>query len=169
MQMHQQLFNDFVIIAKDASTDINDGMTTLYKLVDKFEFAVNNKFYEDISKKESDNKIVLPAAYTIATSWSLNEIAQQEIPFQVKISLISPSGKVINDIVQDALIAKGKDKLRLNINTNGIPVNESGRYIFRVSALDKNNKTLATRDCGLQVKIKIEDVKNQQPRSKKDE
>lgn len=151
-----QLQNEFVIISKDISTDANDSMVSIFKIIDNFTFGIKEAEYKTASSQNADGRVVFPATYVMATSWRSPRRAEKDTPFTLNIELLDPDGVKLSDMIQEAMIAKGNDRVRFNINTQGIPVTKSGQYQFKVKALDTNGKLLSEGETVIKVDLKIE-------------
>lgn len=151
-----QLQNEFIIISKDISTDANDSMVSIFKIIDTFTFGIKEEEYRQAAARDADGRVFFPVAYVMATSWRSQRPAVKDTPFTIDIELIDPDGIQLNDVIQEAMIAKGNDRVRFNINTQGIPVTKSGQYQFNVKALDTNGKLLSKGEAVIKVELKIE-------------
>lgn len=151
-----QLQNEFVIISKDISSDANDSMESIFKIIDNFNFAIKADEYQKVSAQNADGRVVFPVAYVMATSWRSQQPAAKDTAFTISIELIDPAGVKLSEMIQEAMIAKGNDRIRFNINTQGMPVTKSGQYQFKVKAIDTAGKVLSTGDTVIKVELKIE-------------
>lgn len=152
-----QLSNDFVIISKDVSTDQMDSMVTIFKIIDNFQFTFRKQDFQQAFGVEPGKKVVLPATYSIATSWSLPEKVAKDVPFSLKVTITDPQDIEINSIIQEAAIPKGNDKMRFNLNTQGLAVTSSGRYTVTVEASDSNGEFLTKGQCFVNVTLEIKE------------
>lgn len=154
-----QMTNEFIIIAKDVSTDSGDNMVSIIKMIDNFEFGVNSEIYQKLTDPDNEEIVNLPANYAIATSFRVEQKATKDIPFLVQITIFSPVGKKIGDFGQEIVLSEGNDRVRLNINSQGLPVMTDGRYKFKVEALD-GSRVLARGETF--VNILVSDAEAQQ-------
>jgi hypothetical protein len=135
-----QMFNDFVILARDASTDEEEKSLSIFKIIDKFEFSVKSKEFKDAFGVEPTEKVVLPAAFVLCSSWSLENNRKTELSFMLNTTIMSPSGDVLAENKQEVTIPALSNRIRFNVNTQGLPVSGSGRYTIKIEAVDKKEK-----------------------------
>jgi hypothetical protein len=151
-----KLFNEYVIVAKDASVDGNDQTLSIYKIVDNFGFGYRKEEYDAFVRSNPGQPLVFPISYAIVSSWKLERQTPSNIPFKINTKLIDPEGKVLNENSQEAVIAKGNDKVRFNVNVQGMPVTISGKYIYTLEAIDDKGKELATGNTRINIELKPE-------------
>lgn len=150
------LTNDFVIIARDVTTDANDSMATIYKIIDNFIFDFRGEdFKKAFGVEVGTNPVLLPASYMLASSWSLDKITDKDYSFTVKASLHDSSDLLLTENSQEVTITKGMDRIRFNMGVQGLPVKESGRYTYKMQAVDSKGKTLASGSSFINVELKV--------------
>lgn len=148
--MPQKLTNQYVILAKDVSTDSVDNSVSLIKIVDKVDIGIPTDGYKTLTD-DSESVVSFPISTTVASCFGVDSFAERDIVFDVTLIMTSPLGKeLINHTQNGITIKKGTDKSRINMNLQGLPVDASGRYSFLVTA-SQNGKELATGSTSLEV------------------
>lgn len=150
------IINEYVMVVRDVSIDKNDGMVSLFKIIDNFSFGLKEESFKETFGESFSKTVALPAVYTIATSWRLEKKAEKDIPLSLQMSIISPDGTEMNKSFQEAVIAKGTDHLRFNINTQGLPVRGPGYYHIRVAVLGAGSKKIAEGTAVVSVDLNVE-------------
>jgi len=149
-----QVFNDFVILAKDVSVDSKDNMLSIFKIVDKFNFALDSENYNKFVEESKEKAVGMPAQYVMSSSWSLDKITKKNIDAVLVSKLIDPSGKELASSQNDIVFTAGSDRVRLNGAVEGIPVTQNGRYKVEVNVLDKaTSKVMCTGSTTYQVSV----------------
>lgn len=144
--------NEYLLIAKDISTDVNDNMVSILKIIDDLNISIN----EDAQKQLKSAPLVFPATYVIATSWRADKKLEKDYPVRLRIKLVGAAEEQLSEMLQEAVFTKGTDKLRFNIGTQGIPISQPGKYTFEVTCLDTNDEALAKSATSINVNIKLE-------------
>lgn len=146
-----KLTSRYVILARDVTTDANDKSLSIIKIVDKIDIGINSEIYNNI-KSTPDAVLNAPVTFAIATCFGLDEIAEKDLDLDIELSMVSPSGKELVKFSQPVVLVKNTDKVQVNMNMQGLPVNLSGRHVFNVAALNKG-KELASGVCYLDVNV----------------
>lgn len=144
------LSNNFVIIARDASIDTNDNMVSIFKMFDQFAFGVNKSELEEAMKKQVA-AVNIPFSCVLCSSWSTDEVVEKNLKLTLEYSILDPEGDVISKGSQGVEIAKGSDTLRFNLNVEGFGYKGDGRYRYVLRALDDTGQELATGFAHLRV------------------
>ncbi|HVI60528.1 MAG TPA: hypothetical protein VM535_00010 [Candidatus Saccharimonadales bacterium] len=151
-----KLTNEYVIIARDASIDSSDQMVSIHKIIDNFTFGYRKEEYEKAIAASGGKPLAFPINYTVTSSWRAASKAASNFPFKIQIKLIDPNGDVLNENVQEAVIEKGKNRIRFNVNVQGFPVSEAGVYHYDLAAIDDRGKELATGKSQVNVELRAE-------------
>ncbi len=132
MQMH----NDFIIISKDSTIDEKDNVMSIFKIIDTFNFELEDEQYQQFETEKAKSIALLPASYIINSSWSVDEKLKKDLPIEVSIEITDPKGKTLGGSKDKAVFPSGNDKLRLNGATNVLPVTGNGKYTMVMTILD---------------------------------
>lgn len=134
-----KISNDYVLLARDSSVDELDKMFSIFKIVDKFVFNVD-KMPQEL-KASVDRRIIFPINYVISSGWCIDDV-HEDLSLEMHIRLLDPDNKQLNEVLQVVTVQSPDDKLRFNINAQGLPCSKSGQYRFIIEAF-KDNKKLA--------------------------
>lgn len=148
-----KLVNEYLLLARDASVDANDQTVTLYKLIDNFTFGYKQQEFDSMQRANPGQPIVFPIPHTIASSWRVEGRPKGDTPFSLQTKLIDPDGETLSENAQEAVVPKGNEKVRFNINSPAMAVSGEGSYHYHVSAVDDNGNELATADVAFQVHL----------------
>jgi len=134
--------NLFVIMAKDATTDANDNLLTIFKIIEKFTADLNVEGIKDEKFERDKSTVMLPSHFVIVSSWYLGEKFNIEKPLRLEIDVIDPEGQVLKGPRQEFNLDKQLEKLNMNMNLNSIPVTMSGDYGLKVSLFSGKSKLI---------------------------
>lgn len=151
-----QLFNDYVLIAKDFSIDQNDNMVSLFKLVDSFTFTFKeDEFKQAFKASPGEKNVLLPVTYIVATSWSSSEKVNKDLTYTITASFISPDGENLTSATQEVKLPKGSDRMRINFGVQGLPVKNSGKYKYMLEVKDAQGHSVQKGECFMNVVLDI--------------
>lgn len=139
------LTNNYVILSRDASSDSNDQMFSIFKIIDSINFNATKPEVaqlKEVRAKDSTAAMGVNVRYVVCSSWSLPEITDKDIPVKFEYAVVDPSGTVLSAQMQEAVFPKGNDIFRFNIVTEGFPYTEDGKYSVKVKILDSDSKQL---------------------------
>ena len=128
------------VLCQEASVDANTNNISLFKVVEQLQFGLK---MEELDKLKDNPKfdpakpITFPFASQLVILWK-NLSNTPVFEFPVKILLIDPNGKIIDEMFSDFRFEEGKDRLRTIVSINMIPVTKSGDYTY--SVMTKQNK-----------------------------
>lgn len=149
-----QVSNEFVLIAKDSTTDELDKMVSYFKLIDNFIFDFKEVEFKELFNAEIGEKsIIVPATYVVASSWRFDDKTSKDMTFTISASFVSPEDEVLTTAQQTINVPKGSDKMRVNFGVQGLPVKNSGRYFYNLEITGGSGKALAKGSCPLNVEI----------------
>jgi hypothetical protein len=83
--------------------------------------------------------IGLPVTFQLITLWQKLE-GKGAVKFDARIEYVDPSGISHKPFDHEIAIPAGKTRARHRFNVSSILVNQSGQYLFKISARDKNRK-----------------------------
>lgn len=139
--------NLYVIMAREVSTDASDNMNSIIKIIDRFNFNINQ---DDLDKNEitlGKQELALPANYAVATSWIFDEKLDKDTQVTLKLNIVDPDGKALGEgPSQDYTPPEGINKINMNFNVQGLPVTKQGKYTLHAELLDKDGKSLGKSD-----------------------
>jgi hypothetical protein len=131
-----QVFNDYIILARDVSTDSRDKMLSIFKIIDKFSFSLDAENYKEFVESTKDGIVEMPSSYFTASSWSLDEAPKKEFRARLESRIIDPLGKELGKSKNDIVFPAGHDRIRLNGKIEGVAVNSNGNYTLEMSVID---------------------------------
>lgn len=115
----------WALLCNDAVTDQETNNLTLYNLIEQFQISKT-------ALLKQDKKIILPVAVKLVSLWSrINTTGKNEFSAQIEIDLVDPAGDVLQVIPHELRVLEGKDRIRLIIKLQGLPVSKEGAYLFR--------------------------------------
>ncbi len=139
-------------MAREVTTDAADNMSSIHKIVDRFDFELNRAQLQRDGVKLGVQEIGLPANYAVATSWLFGEKLKKETFLTFKITILDPKGQKLGDgPEQENLLPAGIEKFNMNFNVQGLPVTSEGTYKLQAEVISKEGKSLAKADYPFQV------------------
>lgn len=147
--------NLYVLVARDASTDANDNMNSITKIIEKFTFTAPEEDLKNRREQFPDSPILFPAHYMLATYWYLGEKLKEEHNLAVVFDIITDEGKNIGNQRQELTVPKGTDRLNVNVGVDGFPVDEQGIYSLRAQLVDGED-VIAEGEFPLEVAIEAQ-------------
>jgi hypothetical protein len=129
--------NLYVIMARSIVTDDLDHMTSINKIIERFNFTLNQ------GEGESE-PMLLPASYFIGTSWFFGSKLKKDTFINLTIIFITPDNQAHQGPAQEQLIPAGIDRANAIFNLDALPVTVSGKYILKVEMSTKDLKLLAS-------------------------
>lgn len=137
----------YVILVRDISVDAQDNMNSLLKIIDRFQFGMDKK-----TLKKVNGPVNVPASFSIASSWKFEEKLKVDEKVLLQFNLIDPSGKDLGGPSDEFVVPKGKDRININFNVNGLTITDEGPYLLSAQML-KNKKILGKRSYPFEVII----------------
>lgn len=138
--------NIYLMLARDVTTDSNDGMNSIIKILDQF--RVENESEVHTSTKPNTKSVrIVRAQYTVASSWLLPSPLKKGDQIQLTLSTIDESGEPVisQEHTVEAPTTSPSARVNLNINVSGLPVTHPGEYRLR-GVLSRNGKQLASAE-----------------------
>lgn len=138
------LSNNYLILSRDISSDSNDNMLSIFKIIDSMNFNTSKEEalkFQAAYTKDPSSIMGVPVRYVVCTSWSIPELADSDHPLRVEYSIIDPMGSKISEILQEAVFPKSNDVLRINMVTEGFPYTVDGKYEVHVKVLGDNSSS----------------------------
>jgi hypothetical protein len=133
----------YVIIAKDVTTDADDHMNSIIKVIDNFKIQADKDAIEEIAKKD-DNQTTYPVSYAVATSWLLNQSSKAKgTSVKFKLFIRDANGHETPGPIHNYDIPANIDRINLNFNIQGLPLLKAGIYYLTVRLIATGDKTIA--------------------------
>ncbi len=152
--MLKHLKNVYVVLAREVSTDANDGMVSIIKMIDKFTLQYNPAQLSNDGKILGKDPILFGGIkYVIATAWSLGQKLKKDTTFSFKVRMIDPDGRDLGGPIQSHTMPTGFDKVNFNFEIDGIPVTGPGHYKLLVELVSQSEELLAQGEYPFQVEL----------------
>ncbi len=135
-----QIKNQYVLLSREVTTDSVDKMNSIIKIIDTFNFGLNTRELDKNNKQFGEDVLMIPATYSIATSWLLGAKTTKENTAAVKINMYDSKGFDLGGPSQELKVPKGSNRINMNFGVNGFPLKNRGDYKLKAS-LKFNNKT----------------------------
>lgn len=135
--------NLYLVMARDVTTDASDRMTSINKIIERFNFSYNPV---ELEKKKGTGKdaILFGIKYAIASSWHLGQKLKKETFYNFKMNVVDPNGKDLGGPTQENLFPAGIDRVNVNFLMEGLPATISGNYVLNAVIESKAGEILAT-------------------------
>jgi len=137
--------NVWSIICNNSSIDSQTNLLSLFNCVEEMKLEI------DKSKMPKSDKIVIPVNLQLISLWIVDDFLKENTT-DIKLELIDPMGKVLNEFFNTLKSRKGDKRLRNITNIQGIQITESGRYYYRISQ-KKGNKFEIVSETPLDINI----------------
>jgi len=105
----------------------------------------------DKSKMSKSDKVTIPANLQLVSFWLIDDFSKENTS-DIKLELIDPTGKILNEFFNTLKSKKGVKRLRSITNIKGIQITESGRYYYRISQ-KKGNKFEVVSETPLDINL----------------
>jgi hypothetical protein len=151
--MPVKVSNLFVLLAREVSTDAMDNMSTITKVIDKFNFNVDLEQFERDKVMAGDKHVAVPINYDIATSWLFSEKLPKDTFLTFKISILDPDDEDLGGPEQENLVPATMNRINMNFKMQQLPLTESGTYHLHAEVHAKDGKLLAQTDYPFEVEI----------------
>lgn len=137
------------ILCKESIINQDDNVISLNGILEQLDSTLT-----PISEGKAPEKIALPLSYEIVSFWTKK--VDQEVNLSIKITLVDPKGKQLEEISNNALFPKESKRLRTRFKIQGFPVSENGIYLFRVSLkVEKEKEFTVVSEVPIEVKYTI--------------
>ncbi len=103
-------------------------------------------------------KLVIPVNLQLISLWTIDDFSKENSS-DIKIELIDPTGKVLNEFLNTLKSKKKEKRLRSITNIQGIQITEGGRYYYRISQ-KKGNKFETVSETPLDINLLYKKIKN---------
>jgi hypothetical protein len=112
----------------------------------------------DKDKMPKSEKLVIPVNLQLISLWTIDDFSKENSS-DIKIELIDPTGKVLNEFLNTLKSKKKEKRLRSITNIQGIQITEGGRYYYRISQ-KKGNKFETVSETPLDINLLYKKIKN---------
>lgn len=136
--------NIYLVIAKEVSTDNNDNMNSIIKIIDNFKTIIDEEKYNKDIKENANGVLAIPIEYSIASSWYLEKKTSKNTKVKLEYKTLDPNKKELGGITVDYEVPEGVKKFTININLRTLPVTLEGEYGVSAKLLSAKNEELAT-------------------------
>jgi hypothetical protein len=141
--------NNYVLLAKEITTDAADNMVSIIKIIEKFTFGI-----DPVQLRTMTGQIVVPVGFAIGTSWQFNKPLQKDTLIIAKFRFIDPDGKDLGGEEKEHSISKNFQKINVNFNHQGLPITSSGQYSLHVELLTvSGNEVVASANYPFEVEL----------------
>jgi hypothetical protein len=120
------------IICQSSSIDKENNSINLFGCIENI----------NVKRKDTNNNI-LPINFNIVSCWIINN-PNKKNDLIFKITIVDPSGQVIFEKDQEIITEVGWQRIRNIAKFSGLKINNSGRYLFKISQKENDFKVVAT-------------------------
>ncbi|OIO06652.1 hypothetical protein AUJ26_00080 [Candidatus Falkowbacteria bacterium CG1_02_37_21] len=117
--------NIWSIICEKSSIDAQTNLLSLFNCVEEIQLTI------DKDKMPKSDKLVIPFNLQIISFWIIKDSSKDNLT-EIKIDLVDPKGKILNEFLVTLKAGKGEKRLRSITNIQGIQITEGGRYYYKV-------------------------------------
>ena len=156
-----QVYNDYVLMARDVSVDSRDNMMSIFKMIDKFNFSLTAEEYKKFTSEVNRENLLFPARFILTSSWSLDKPVNKSVSVILESKIADSSGKELASTSKNAEFTKGTDRVRFNAETEGLPVSGKGRYTIELIMKSADSKKILSSGTA-SFQVAIEQVENTQ-------
>ncbi|MCK5415870.1 hypothetical protein KAI92_00405 [Candidatus Parcubacteria bacterium] len=118
---------------------IIDQETNALSLIDSLE-----EITIDIKKGKQVDKINLQGISYNLVSYIVRSDIKEKEKGEIKIEIIDPQNNLIKEITQPFEIKKGVNKIRVQMQFNGLIISGEGRYTYRIGLKNEETKKYNT-------------------------
>jgi hypothetical protein len=144
--------NVWSIICEKSSIDSQTNLLSLFNCIEEMKLEI------DKSKMPKSDKIVIPVNLQLISLWIIDDFSKENT-LDIKLELIDPAGKALNEFSNTLKSKKGDKRLRSITNIQGIQITESGRYYYRISQ-KKGNKFEVVSETPLDINLSYKILDN---------
>ena len=120
------------VICQSSSIDKQNNSINLFSCIENI----------NVKRKEINNNI-LPINFNLVSCWIINN-PNEKNNLIFKISIVDPDGQVILEKDQEIITEVGWQRIRNIAKFSGLKINNSGRYLFKISQKENDFKVVAT-------------------------
>lgn len=146
--------NIYLVIAKEVSTDNNDNMNSIIKIIDNFNTVIDKKEYEKKTQENADSVFAIPVEYSIASSWRLEDKVSKKTGVKVEFKTLDPNKKELGGITVDYEVPEAIKKFTINVNIRSLPATIEGEYSVVAKLLSGKGEEIAKSEYSYEVNFK---------------
>ncbi len=117
--------NIWSIICEKSSIDAQTNSLSLFSCIEEIKLEI------DKTKMPKSDKLVIPVNFQLISLWTVKDFAKENT-LEIKVELIDPNGKILNEFPNTLKLKKGEKRLRSITNIQGMQITEGGRYYYRI-------------------------------------
>lgn len=121
------------IICQNYSVDSKTNLLSIFNCVEELKIEI---------KKDQMPKIdplVIPISFQMVSFWTIEDTNQKNV-LDIKLEIIDPNGKLLNNFNKSFDIANGTLRFRNIINIQNIKITKEGRYMIKVFSKENDKK-----------------------------
>jgi len=122
------------VLCRSSSVDLKTNNISLFDVFERLEVSLTIPKDKKVPKFK---KINLPVDYQIVSLWTHDQKKQNEI--KIKIIFENPSGVKTDLVNKELILPSDKKRMRDIIKIQGIVLEKSGTYTFRLQAKEKKD------------------------------
>lgn len=149
-----QVYNDFTLVARDATIDASDKMMSIFKILDEFRFTLSPANYKSIKEASKSNITVLPFNYVFASSWRLDKPVKEDFYATIRLRITDPNGKELGSSDNEVTFSTGNSRVRVSGASEHLPYTVDGLYTAEMTFMAKGaDKELCKGQTTYEVKV----------------
>lgn len=117
--------NIWSIICEKSSIDAQTNVLSLFNCIEEMQLMINKE------KMPKSDKLIIPVNLQLISFWTIEDDTKDSLN-EIKIELVDPKGKSLNEFSVILKAKKGEKRLRSITNIQGIQITEGGRYYYRI-------------------------------------
>lgn len=117
--------NVWSIICEKFSVDSQTNLLSLFNCIEEMTLEI------DKTKMPKSEKLVIPVNVQLVSLWTIENFTKENV-LEIKVELIDPQGKTLNEFSNTLKSKKGDKRLRSITSIQGMPITEGGRYYYRI-------------------------------------
>jgi len=121
------------ILCENSSVDAKSNLISLFGCIEQLNLRI------DSSKALKENDMIISFKLQLISFWIVQNISKDNV-LETKIELLDPDKKSLKSFKKSFNIKKGILRFRSRLNIDGLPITKEGRYIFRVSGKEADEK-----------------------------
>ncbi|MBI2054214.1 MAG: hypothetical protein HYT36_02685 [Candidatus Staskawiczbacteria bacterium] len=135
------------ILCQNSSVDSKTNLLSIFNCVEELKIEIKK---DQVSKTDL---LVIPISFQLISFWTIED-ANQKNSLYIKLEIIDPNEKLLNDFNKSFDIAEGTLRFRNIINIQNIKIAKEGRYMVKVFSKENDKKGFkAVAELPLDIKI----------------
>lgn len=120
--------NLYLLMARDVTTDSQDNMNSVLKIIDRFNTTLDNSELKKSGLEFGKDILTMPINYSFASSWYFGKNVSKGTKVKVQFSVEDPEGRDLEGPTQEFELPSAVNRLAVNINAQGLPFTAEGEY-----------------------------------------